>query len=295
MNKFLFSLLGGLFLVVLIPENLVYLGVPVRISAWLILGAALVPVWLCRRKFAAWIRTFPLNADLRTLAVVILLTITFHGIVPIRQGLEWYYGRGHFDQINYVLLAEFLKEEPYSTSEQDIGLRPWLVRPVGFQDTTGQDGAGSGQEAEMMGLKKVRLGQSIITAEISVWSGTDGKGGYAATVIFFLTLLAICLYVVLRETGIDRFMAGSGALLAAFLPFVTRLSLDGFLSQISILFVFPFFASLLRPRGVERPNFHSVFQPYSCLPCRSLFGNRSDWILHLVFGCDVYSTRHIPR
>ena len=133
MNKVLFSLMGGLFLVVLIPQNLVYLGVPVRISAWLILGAALVQVWLCRHKFVAWIRTFYSNAEIRTLAVVILLTITFHGIVPIRQGLEWYYGKGHVDQINYVLLAEFLKEEPYSTSEQDIGLRPWLVRPVGFQ------------------------------------------------------------------------------------------------------------------------------------------------------------------
>ena len=55
LNKVLFSLMGGLFLVVLIPQNLVYLGVPVRISAWLILGAALVQVWLCRRKFVAWI------------------------------------------------------------------------------------------------------------------------------------------------------------------------------------------------------------------------------------------------
>jgi hypothetical protein len=259
LNKVLFSSMGGLFLVVLIPENLVYLGVPVRISGWLILGVALVPVWMCRRKFSAWIRLFYSNADLRTLAVIILLTITFHGIVPIRQGLEWYYGKGHFDQINYVLLAEFLKEEPYSTSEQEIGLRPWLVRPVGFQDTTGRLGAGSEQQAEMMGLKKVRLGQSVITAEISVWSGTDGKGGYAATVIFFLTLLAICLYVVLRETGINRFMAGSGALLAALLPVVTRLSLDGFLSQMSILFVFPFFASLLRHEELSTRSFTLFF------------------------------------
>ena len=133
LHKFLFSLMGGLFLVVLIPQNLVYLGVPVRISAWLILGAALVQVWLCRRKFGAWIHAFYSNADIRTLAVVILLTITFHGIVPIRQGLEWYYGTGHFDQLNYALLAEFLKEEPYSTSGQDIGLRPWLVRRSGFK------------------------------------------------------------------------------------------------------------------------------------------------------------------
>ena len=111
----------------------------------------------------------------------------------------------------------------------------------------------------MIGLKKQRIGQSIITAEISVWSGTDGEGGYAATVIFFLTLLAICVYTSLRETGIDRFMAGSGALLAAFLPAVTRISLDGFLSQVSILFVFPFFASLLRHQELSARSFTLFF------------------------------------
>ena len=191
--------------------------------------------------------------------MVILLTITFHGIVPIRQGLEWYYGKGHFDQINYVLLAEFLKEEPYSTSAQDIGLRPWLVGPVGFQASAEQLGMSSGPGLEIIGLKKERIGQSIITAEISDWSGTDGKGGYAATVIFFLTVLAICLYALLRETGIDRFMAGSGALLAALLPVVTQFSLDGFLSQISILFVFPFFASLLRRQELSARSFTLFF------------------------------------
>jgi hypothetical protein len=257
LNQLLFSLLGGLFLVVLIPQNLVYLGVPVRISAWLLLGAALVPVWLDRHKLAKWLRTLCANGDLRTLAMVILLTITFHGIVPIRQGLQWYYGKGRFDQINYVLLAEFLKEETYSTSEREIGLRPWLVGPVGFHDTTAQLSSGPGLET--IGLKKERIGQSIVTAEISVWSGTNGQGGYAATVIFFLTLLAICVYVVLRETGIDRFIAGSGALLAACLPVVTRLSLDGFLSQISILFVFPFFASLLRHQELSARSFTLLF------------------------------------
>jgi hypothetical protein len=251
--------MGGLFLVVLIPQNLVYLGVPVRISAWLILGGALVQVWLCRHKFIAWIRTFYSNGEIRTLVVIILLTITFHGIVPVRQGLEWYYGKGHFDQINYVLLAEFLKEEPYSMSEQAIGLRPWLVKPVGFQVRAEQLGLSSGPGQKIIGLKQERIGQSIITAEIGVWSGTDGKGGYAATVIFFLTLLAICLYVFLRETGIDRFMAGSGALLAALLPAVTRLSLNGFLSQASILFVFPFFASLLRHQDLRARSFTLLF------------------------------------
>jgi hypothetical protein len=242
----LFLMLGGLFLVVLIPQNLVYLGVPVRISAWLLLGGAFWQIWVCRHKFLALRSTFHANADLRTLAVVIFLVITFHGFVPIRQGLEWYYGKGHFDQINYVLLAEFLKEEPYGTSQQEIGLRPWLLGPVGFHDPVEQLSAASGPGLETIGLKNERIGQSIVTAEISAWSGIDGKAGYAATVLFFLMLLAICVYLFLRETGINSWMAGSGALLAALLPAVTRLSLDGFLSQTSILFVFPFFVSLLR-------------------------------------------------
>src|ERR1700693_3993903 len=38
LNKVLFSLVGGLFLVVLIPQNLVYLGMPGRISALLFFG-----------------------------------------------------------------------------------------------------------------------------------------------------------------------------------------------------------------------------------------------------------------
>ena len=251
--------MGGLFLVVLIPQNLVYLGVPVRISGWLLLGAALLQVWLFRQKLVAGIQTFYSNREMRTLAVVVLLTVTFHGIVPIQQGLEWYYGKGYDDQLNYVLLAEFLKEEPYSTRQQDIGLRPWLVKPVGFQVSAEQLGLNSGPGIEVTGFKKERIGQSIITAEISVWSGIDGKGGYAATVIFFLTVLAICLYVLLREIAIDRFLAGSGALLAVFLPAVTRLSLDGFLSQVSILFVFPFFAIQLRHQELSARSFTLFF------------------------------------
>jgi hypothetical protein len=240
LHKALFCLMGGLFLVVLIPQNLIYLGVPVRISAWLLLGAALVQVWLCRHRFVTWIGAFCSSAETRTLAVLVFLTVGFHGVVPIRQGLEWYSGKGYPDYYNYILLAEFLKEEPYHTSEREIGLRPWLLKPATV-------------------LKKERIGQSIITAEMSVWSGTSGKGGYAATVIFFLTLLAICLYVLLRETGTDRFMAGSGALLAVFLPAVTRLSLDGFLSHVAILFVFPFLVSLLRRPEWSARSFTLLF------------------------------------
>jgi hypothetical protein len=259
LNKAYFCLIGGLFLVVLTSQNFVYLGVPVRISAWILFAAALVQGWFCRRNFVARVRTICSDAEIRATVVVILLTISFHGIVPSEQGLDSYYGKGHFDQTNYVLLAEFLKEEPYGTGEHQIGLRPWLVGPVGSDDTTEPLGAASRGGLETIGLKNERIGQSIVTAETSVWSGTNSKGGYAATVIFFLTVLAICLYAFLREGGINRFMAGSGAVLAACLPVITRLSLDGFLSQTGILFVFPFFASLLRHENLRARSFVVFF------------------------------------
>jgi hypothetical protein len=253
LNEVLFSFMSGLFLVVLVPQNLVYLGVPVRISAWIILGATLVQGWLCRQKLRAWSRAFCSNIDIQALAVIVCLTVAFHGFVPGKQGLEWYYGKGHFDQINYVLIAEFLKEDPYSTSEQEIGLRPWLVGPVGSDDPTVATRAGDGSATP--GLKKERIGQSILTAEISVWSATNAKGGYAATVIFFLIVLAICLFAFLRESGVGRPLAVAGALLGACLPAMTRLSLDGFLSQIGILFIFPFYVSLLRQQELAARSF----------------------------------------
>ena len=111
-----------------------------------------------------------------------------------------------------------------------------MVGPVGSDDSTAsQLSSVTDPGLETIGLKKERIGQSIITAEISVWSGTDAKSAYAATVIFFLAILAICLYAFLRETGADRFMAGAGALMAAVLPAITQLTLDGFLSQAAIL------------------------------------------------------------
>jgi hypothetical protein len=79
-------------------------------------------------------------------------------------------------------------------------------------EITAEPRTSSAPGLESTGLKNERIGQSVLTAEISVWSGINGKGGYAATVIFFLTVLAISLYVFLRLIGVDRSMAGRARL-----------------------------------------------------------------------------------
>jgi len=78
-------------------------------------------------------------------------------------------------------------------------------------------------------------------------------------VIFFLLSLAFCLYVLLRFVGIDRVCAALGAFLPTILPAITRLSLDGFLSQTAVLFVFVFFANLLHQRDLNARSFTLFF------------------------------------
>ena len=237
--KLLFSFIGGLFLAVLLPQNLIYLAVPIRVSAWFVMGLAGVGFYLKRRDWIGWIRTLRTNADVQILCIVAVLTVAFHSVVPVQQGIDSYYGKAHPDQLNYVFLAEFLKEKPYGTDIRDIGHEPWLLMPVRLKDE--------------------RIGQSVITAEIAVISQTNAKSSYAATVIFLLVSLAICSYALFRDIGIDRFSAALGAFLPTILPAITRLTLDGFLSQTAVLFAFVFFANLLHRRDLNARSFTLFF------------------------------------
>ena len=99
----------------------------------------------------------------------------------------------------------------------------------------------------------------MVTAEISVLSGTNAKNAYAATFIFFLASLATCVYFFLREIGVDHFTAGLGAFLPAIFPGITHLVLHGFLSQTAALFVFVFFATLLHRRDLNGRAFTVFF------------------------------------
>src|SRR6201984_3806273 len=67
LSKLLFSFVGGLFLTVLIPQNLIYLGVPVRISAWFLVGLAAFQFYLARRNWGGWIRTLRRDTDIHVL------------------------------------------------------------------------------------------------------------------------------------------------------------------------------------------------------------------------------------
>ena len=170
--KAIFTFVIGLFLIVLLPQNLIYLGVPVRWSSWFALGLAAFQFYRCRREFRGWLRTFRAHADLKALGIVALLTAIFHSVVPIQQGLDVYYGKAGLDFYPYTVLAQYLRDEFYKTDPSQFGLRLSGLFPSGYA----QQGTG----------------QSVIQTEVSVFSQMSAQSGFAATIVLFLTALAIC-------------------------------------------------------------------------------------------------------
>jgi hypothetical protein len=172
LGKIVFTFVIGLFLLVLVPQNLVYLGVPVQLSAWFVLGLAAFQFYRYRREFRGWLRTFRAHSNFKALGIAVLLTAIFHSVVPIQQGLDVYYGKAGLDFYPYTVLAQYLRDEFYKTDPTQFGLRLSGLFPSGYA----QQGTG----------------QSVIQTEVSVFSQMSAQSGFAATIALFLTALAIC-------------------------------------------------------------------------------------------------------
>jgi hypothetical protein len=237
--KTVFTFALGLFLSVLILQNLVYLGVPVRFSAWLVLGLAILQFYRFRRELGGWLRNLRTNADIKALGTVALLAAIFHSVVPIEQGLDRYYGKAGLDYYNYTLLAQYLRDQSYNTDPTQFGLRPSALFTTKYRHE--------------------RIGQSIVQAEISVFSRTNAQSAFAATIIVSLTALAISSYALLRDMEVPLFTAVAGAFLPTIFQAITRLSIDAYLSQTATLFVFVFLTHVLLRQNLNARGFTVFF------------------------------------
>jgi hypothetical protein len=204
----------------LFQQDLVYLGLRLAWSAWIAAAIALLGVGGIWRRIAAS-RAGDAGGWRRWLAPasVVILVFGFQARGVVYHGPSDYYGYASQDQVNYVQLAEFLIEKPYSTELRDVGLQPWLVKGI---DT-----------------KNGRIGQSVAVGYLAVITGADAKAAYGSVSVFFVALLAVSVLALLRGLGAGRVMAWLGGLWAGALPAVTQAHLDGFLSQTSTLFFLP--------------------------------------------------------
>jgi len=208
-------------------QDLVYFDVRLQWSSWLVLAIALLG-WcgIGRKLIAARRAAWPFWPWL----AIGLPVFVFQASGLIANGPADYYGNAHQDQVNAVQISQFLVEKPFSTRLEDVGLHPWLVKPID--------------------LKSARIGQNVANGYLAVVALTDSASAYGVTSIFFVALLAIVTFELLRRLGSARWAATLGAFWIGLLPAVTKAQLDGFLAQTATLFVVPalLLALLTAPR-----------------------------------------------
>ena len=216
--------LAGFMSCVLFLHALIYFDLPLKHTSWVGLLIAVAGVL---GSLGSRLRRPPPRRPMhrlhrREIVAAGLLFVTVFGFqsAPLfHLGPGNYYGSAHTDQVNYVLLAEFLTEKPYSTTDRDIGLQPWLVKALA--------------------LKGSRLGQSVANGYLGVVSLSDAKRSYGVLSIFIVGVGALSVFVMARVLSVPRLLAMLVGIWWGVLPAVTKVHLDGFFSQTCILFVFP--------------------------------------------------------
>jgi hypothetical protein len=213
----------------LVLQSLVYLGLPLNVTAWPALsmaaGGVVFGLWECRKRPS--LRT-PVG---EVKFIVLVFVAGFFGQAPglLVLGPERYFGSGSYDHANYVVTAEFFRGLPFSTTAEEVAYRPWLVRAL---------------EA-----KEQRVTQSVALGALAEIDGTSAQASYGVMSAFFVGLAGVATAAWLRGTGLARGAAGWAGVIAALTPALTRIQLDGFFSQTATLFVYPALAGLLSGRN----------------------------------------------
>lgn len=232
-SGWIWLLLAGVAAPFFILQPLVYAGLPLRLTAWPIFGVALTAACF---GVPAVVRTLRSDRQVRSdagwCAALFVATLAIQSTSLITLGPSRYHGAGHYDQATYVVTAEFLVSEPYETTREEVGYRPWLLRALE--------------------MKPGRITGIVALGTVAVITGADSQQAYGAVNVFFIALLTLAVWGLGLACGLPRWSAVGAALLAGLAPAVTRIHLEGFFSQATSLFVFPALVGVLAGAGTSR-------------------------------------------
>jgi hypothetical protein len=198
----------GMAVIVLVLQNLVMLDVPIKWAApffWL----ALVSLWLwflISGHVRASFKVFPFS-----LFGASLLIYLVQGLGLLHDGVHLYVGRAHTDQFNYTSLAQFIMEEPFSTSHATMGQRPFMIPAILIKDD--------------------RIGQSVLHGFFAISSLQDAKSLFEPTILLSPALLVLGVYALVRRLGLGHWQALASGMGAGLLPGLSQLHLECFLSH----------------------------------------------------------------
>jgi hypothetical protein len=223
----------GLASTVLITQNLVYMDLPLKESAvWVwCLGIILWAIWLfavLRSNFRP-IR-FSINKHAFLIGIILFSVYVIQGFGIFGSSAKYYVGRAWYDQYNYVAIAQFLADYPFSTSSIDLMDQPYAHRAITFKDD--------------------RIGQSVYHAFVLTSAHADAKSTFEVTILIYPLLTAVAVFWIARSLS-SVSHALIAMLWAGILPSLTMIHLESFLSQAlgtPFLLIFPFFLRDIRAK-----------------------------------------------
>jgi hypothetical protein len=218
--------LGAAFLVIVL-QNLVYLGMPLTRSARAVVVAttALGAIaWFARTRRE---RTAPTGAT--TLALAFLIHL-FNSVGALRLGTELYVGAAWIDGFNYVSIAELLVHEPVDV-DSNVGLHLALG----------------------LAKRRDRIGQSVLHGTVAAVTGTTTRAAFGGTMLLACFLLPIAVRLLGSAAGLSRGAALALAATVGTSAVLVLLHLECFLSHfLSIPFIVLWVRMLHDEEGLDR-------------------------------------------
>lgn len=213
----------GLGALVLLLQNLVYVDVPVgRATPWV--WAALLLLWVVFLRHPS---SSPSRAACPRAALLVALAVwACQASALFLVGPRHWVGRLWEDQYGYTSMAQFFKDERYSTEIRDLGQRAWLFRVLR---------PSMGRFALPVTLKQNRIGQSVLQAFLAASLGRDTKPVFGPLVVLGAPLLALALVLLAGRLGLPPPLGWLAGALGGLLPAFTLLQIEGFLSHALVL------------------------------------------------------------
>lgn len=205
---------------------LTYANIPLRYSSWLALAVAATG-WLARWRWPERCRT---KSGLRDdyFAGALFLSIFLIQCIPvIRLGPCTYYGLGKIDQLNYIVVTQYLIEHPLTDIASPNPTEPWQQPALAVLN---------GNE---------RLGQNMSLGYPAVILLSDPYRAYATISNLYLALLAVSCFVCLRCLRISTPFAWIGGFWIGIAHWMTLNTHVAYFSSLCVLFVAPMLVGLL--------------------------------------------------
>jgi hypothetical protein len=206
----------GMAFIVLISQNLIYLGVPIAQSFyWIWAGAVCAWLVMIKKGVIKKLRPLPI-----VLLVSACLMYVLHSLGLLVVGPAYYVGHGWYDQFNYVVAAQFLMDHSLPhIMLKDILYQPAIIKALTIITTP------------EIGIFADRIGEVIYQGFVACSSFTDAKSSFEPVILLLPFMIVLVMYEIARRFSLSKNTALIVAVLAASLPSMALIHLESFLSQ----------------------------------------------------------------